>query len=132
MRHFQGDFDQEMAEARRRADDAQRKYDEEQDREYAKWRNANAHLFAEPSLFDQNGEWNFEPLRENDGRVSGFKVTLNGKHVAVVVPTRNDLVILMTDKKGDVRAHYRSSANIDAQDVMQAFVKSGSRNLLGE
>lgn len=119
-RHYAGEFDEEMAEARRRQAERQRAYDEEQDREYAKWRNAHAAELAEDSFFDQKGTWDFRPLTEESGRVSGFKVMLNGRFVAMIVPRGNDLVVLMSDPEG-VKVSYRGG-HIDAQNVISAFM----------
>lgn len=119
-RQYAGEFDEEMAQARRRADEGQRRYDEENERDYAKWRNAHASEFAEESFFDTKGTWDFRPLTEESGRVSGFKVMLNGRFVAMIIPRGNDLVVLMSDPEG-VKVSYRGG-HIDAQNVISAFM----------
>lgn len=120
MRRYQGEYDEEMAQARQRAAESQRRYDEEQEQAYEEWKRKNLQ-YAEKPFFDQEGKWDFTPLREADGHVSGYKVYLNGHFVALVVPVRNDLVVLMKDDEG-VRAQYRRGRAIDAQNVIDAFV----------
>lgn len=122
MSRYAGEYDEEMARGRARAAESQRRYDQEQEVEYEKWKRANP-AFTEPTFFDQKGDWNFTPLKEESGIISGYKALLNGRFVAMIIPRGNDLVVLMTDPEGGVKASYRRG-NIDAQNVIDAFMAS--------
>lgn len=124
MSRFRGEYEDDVAAGRERAAEGQRQYDQEQDRDYMRWKNQNAHLFAEQSLFEREGEWNFLPLTEESGRVSGFKVLLNGRHVAMVIPVRDDIVVMMISDKGDVKASYKRGQHVDAKLVLDRFTEA--------
>lgn len=132
MSRYAGEYDEEMARGRARAAESQRRYDQEQEVEYAKWRRAHAAELAEPSLYEMKGDWDFVPLREEGGRISGYKVLVNRKFVAMIIPRGNDLVVMMIDPEGGVSASYRRGGeNLNAQQVMNAFMESQQRQLPG-
>ncbi len=104
----------EMMEARKRAADAQVKYDRIGDAAYAR---AQAAL-VEPVSFEARGNWQFVQLHSAAGVLTGWRVLLNGKLAAMVVLSVKGPVCIGTSRDEDLGAP-------SALDVMAALLKAG-------
>lgn len=100
----------DMAEARRKAAEAQRLYDLEQAKVYA------ARIAAEaPRSFP--GTWTFTEVREASGTVTGFKVVYEGKLAGLVVKAGERFTVLGSADDFDTGPK--------ATEILSAFLLTG-------
>lgn len=134
FRSFRGEEDETAAAARKgreNAERAQRQYDLEQEREYAR---------KYPPVYDDeaslkrrpSGHWLFKEILSEDARLVGWDVTLDGRKVGIVILRDDDLWVLSTS--GDSNALRKAGIyddpalaylldNPTPQDIMAAFLK---------
>lgn len=125
MRYGADDDEMRAAQARHAADE-RREHEEDRRATDRMWRENEAARRQERwdrTATQMRVEWHFGPLREADGRVSGWTAFMNGRKVGVVIPVRGDLVVI-TSEEGEADVHYVRGSQIvspDANQIMAAF-----------
>lgn len=104
-----------MRDARRKAAEAQKRYDvqgDAEDREYMRRRDAAAGVGrARPS-----GNWRFEQLLNTSRQLIGWRVELDGRIAGMMVLQGEDIQVISTSSDHDASAP-------NGMEIMAAFVK---------
>jgi hypothetical protein len=113
---------------------ARQRHAEREAREWAEDRRATERMWREGEARRTQAKWEntqrsakdwvFEPIREADGRESGWTVFLNGHRVGIIIRVRDDLVVITSAGEGEADVHYvrgREDVSPDANQIMAAF-----------
>lgn len=135
MSRYGSENDETAVARQRHAAQEQREHEEDRRATDRMWREGESRRAQArwESQKSQAMNWDFRPIVEEGGRVSGWNVFLNTRKVGVIVSVRNDLVVITSDDEGGATAHYvRGSerASPNANEIMAAFQRqlpSGAR-----
>ncbi len=113
-RHFRGEAEDDARKGRERAAQEQADYDRVGAQEYAQNRSS---WYRDESLrVSASGNWRFEQIRSESGRLTGWSVTLNGGPIGLLVIRGDDIMVFSTSKDED-------SAAVSPAEIMAAFIK---------